>query len=137
MFFLFYLFHALGFLAKGLPSIAFVGLTLLAFMVYKRQIKPLLCWQHVVGIVLFIAMTGGYFLLYHQYNDVSEYLKALFFQASQRTAVSKTFFKLISHLFEFPFEVLKHTMPAALGIIFVFNKRFLRQIKEKPLLFYQ
>ena len=134
MFFLFYLFHALGFLAKGLPSIAFIGLTLLAFMVYKRQIKPLLCWQHVAGIILFLAMTGGYFLLYHQYHDVSEYLKTLFFQASQRTAVSKTFLNLIGHLFVFPFEVLKNTLPAALGIIFVFNKRFLRQIKENDYL---
>jgi 4-amino-4-deoxy-L-arabinose transferase-like glycosyltransferase len=69
-----YLLTALGVLTKGLPSIVFQGVTLLAWLAYTRQLRLLLTWMHLAGIISFVTITGLYFYLYAQEEDVVPFL---------------------------------------------------------------
>ncbi len=74
MFILSYFFAALGALTKGLPSLSFQALTLLALAIYYKHIRLLISWKHFVGIAVFFTITGSYFYFYSQRGDVELYL---------------------------------------------------------------
>ncbi|MBK8877265.1 MAG: glycosyltransferase family 39 protein [Haliscomenobacter sp.] len=68
MFFLVYLSCALGVMAKGLPSLAFTALSLLAYFVDTRRFRVLFSLPHIAGILFLAALLGGYAWKYAQYN---------------------------------------------------------------------
>ncbi len=127
-----YLLIAVGFLLKGLPAVVFQATTLLIYFWYRRRFKTLFSLNHVLGIVIFIAIVGGYYWTYHQYNGLDHVLPTLFVESSKRTIVNYGFLKTITHLFTFPFEMVYHFLPWSLLIIYFFNHQVLHWIREKP-----
>ncbi len=125
-----YLFGAVGTLTKGLSSILFIGFSLLGWFLYKKEFKRLLQLPHFVGIAVFAVIVGGYLLIYAQYNELSEYLKTLWSQSSERTVIDKGFAPLLGHLVNFPLDLLKDTLPGSLLILFTIRKNFWRIIKQ-------
>ncbi len=128
LFLLTYLLTALGFLLKGLPAIVFQGITLLAYFTYRRQFRRLFLPAHFAGIFLFLLIVGGYYLLYHQYNDLENVFVTLFRESSKRTVVKFGFWETVLHFFTFPFEMTYHFMPWSLLIIYFFRRDILKLI---------
>ena len=57
-----YLLVSIGVLTKGIPSIAFQAITLLAFFIYHKRFKELFSFWHFIGFGLFILIVGGLLL---------------------------------------------------------------------------
>lgn len=117
-----YLFMAAGILTKGLPSIAFQALTLVPFLLVKREWKKLFHPAHFIGAGICFALCAGYFYLYAQQEDVVAYMLNLFKQASQRTASEHTLTETLLGLLDFPGYLLGKLMPWPLFAMFLFFK---------------
>ncbi len=134
LFISFYFLHALGFLTKGFPSIAMIGISLSIFFIYKKDFKRLFSFQHSAGILVFILVTGLYFYIYNQYNDAFYYLKTLWNGSSSRTiAFEDNILKFIGHFLTFPFQNLLNTLPVSVFFIFLFKKELRNKIISNPL----
>ena len=132
LFILSYFLTAVGFLTKGLPSLAFQALTLLAVFLYHRQWKLLFHPIHFAGIALFTALVGGYFYWYSFYADPFPYLANLIHEASHKTAAENTWLDTAAHLLKFPAETLKILLPWALLIIPLWKSQWKKEIKNHP-----
>ena len=130
LFLLSYLLTAVGFLLKGLPAIVFQGITLLVYFIYKREFKRLFSWQHLLGSFIFIALVGGYYLVYHQYNDLENVFATLFTESSKRTPVHYGIGDTLLHIAAFPFEMLYHFLPWTLMVVFFFQKKPWHKIRK-------
>jgi 4-amino-4-deoxy-L-arabinose transferase-like glycosyltransferase len=130
LFLSFYFLSAFGFLTKGLPTIAFAGISLLAYFIYYREFRRLISWQHLTGIVIFMVIITGYFYLYSKHNNVRDYLNELFLQASGRTTGATKDRGFLEHFLIFPFETFKNLLPGAILIVYLFNKEFRETIRE-------
>lgn len=131
-----YVLAALGTLTKGLPSVAFTGISLLAWMIYQRDFKRLFTIPHFASILVYLFIVGGYFWIYSWYEDPIPYLKRLFWESSSRTVAGNGFLALVEHLITFPAKTLLNIMPATLLLIFAFNQQFISKIKEQPFLLF-
>ncbi|MEJ7780889.1 MAG: hypothetical protein WKF68_15010 [Daejeonella sp.] len=137
LFFASYLITAITFLCKGLPSVVFQGLTLIALMAYTNNLKKLLSWQHITGGVFCLMIIGAYFLNYYHYNpNLEGYFATIWDQSSKRTATEFGILATASHVVIFPFEHAGHLFPASLLLFFCFHKDFLSGIKNNPFLKY-
>ncbi len=118
MFLLSYLLCGIGFLTKGLPSLAFQALTILGLMAYRRRFSALFHPAHFAGISLLALTIGGFFLKYSQYNDPLPYIVRLISESTSRTAVGdQSFWSSIQHLFEFPLMLLTISSPWIILVI--------------------
>ncbi len=122
LFVLSYLLTATGFLMKGLPSVVFQGTTLLIWFIYQKRFKKLFSLEHIVGGLVFVLTVGGYYLVYHQYNDLREVFATLFSESSKRTVVNYGWGRTIGHLFTFPFEMTYHFLPWSILVIYLFRR---------------
>lgn len=133
LFIITYTLAAIGFLTKGFPSIIFLVLSLLTFFIYKRDVKRLFSFYHLLGIFLFVAIIGVYFILYNQYNDSTYYLSQLWSRSSKRTLLQENLVNLFIHAYQFPLLILVNIIPASMMIIFLFQKKFLNKIRQNKL----
>jgi len=131
-----YLFVSIGFLTKGLPSIAFQGMTLIIMVIYFKSWKILFSWQHVLGIGLFVLICGGYYYAYSLEGDAIGYLVSLSKQSSQRSFNEYPFILVIEQIALFPIQILKLLLPWSLLVIFMIRKDFLRTIKSNKLVLF-
>jgi 4-amino-4-deoxy-L-arabinose transferase-like glycosyltransferase len=122
-----YVLTAIGFLTKGFPSLVFVAVSLGIWFLAKRNLKALLSWQHISGIVVLFILCGAYFLVYAQYNDPSGFAKDMWSQSSERTLIENSSADFFLHLITFPFTILKDILPASLFIVFLFHKDIRKQ----------
>lgn len=127
LFIIFYLVSAIGVLMKGLPSILFLGITLLTWFLYKRSFKRLFHPAHFAALGMFTLIVGGYFYLYSNYTEVQPFFEALFKQSSQRTLLEKSWWETIANLFLFPLENWVHLLPTSLIFIFAFRRGMIRR----------
>lgn len=135
LFFTSYLITAVTFLCKGMPSIVFQGFTIIAFLVYTRNFKKFLSWQHIVSGLICVALIAVYFYNYSRYNNnLDGYLATIWDQSSRRTAASVGLWKTVKHLLLFPFEYLGHLFPASLLVLFCFHKRFVEGLAHNGFL---
>jgi len=125
-----------GFLTKGMPSVAFQSLTLLAIFGYHRAWKRLLSWAHLLGIVVFVAVVFPYFWLYNQQEDAVGFLINLINEASQKSATESSIGSILLHLLEFPLNLLKLTMPWVLLGYYLFRKDVLVQLRSNTLVLF-
>ncbi|NTW25381.1 MAG: T9SS type A sorting domain-containing protein [Lentimicrobium sp.] len=107
MFIASYLFAGIGFLTKGLPSVAFQALTLLGMAIVYRGWKWLFSWQHLTGILFLILPVGFYYFLYSQKADHLSYLFNLVKEASQRTGLESKPVDFLLSIFKFPVDLIK------------------------------
>jgi len=128
-----YGFAAAGLLTKGLPSVPFLGLTLVGWLVYTREWQKLFSLAHLGGILLFIMLVGGYALAYHQYNPISNYLAQLFSESVNRTAVENSAWRVVNHLLTFPLDTVKDSLPGVLLLLFLVRKDWKSILKGHPL----
>ncbi len=136
MFLFSYALTAFGLLTKGMPSIAFQGITVLVILIYYREWKVLFGWKHLTGILMFFLIAGGYFYLFSMKGNAEAYMLNLFKEASQRSASEHGIWEILLHIILFPFLVLKLLLPWAVLVVFLFRKSFLKIIKGNKLVLF-
>lgn len=135
LFLVVYFFTAFGFLTKGLTSLPYTAITLLVYFIHKRQFKQLLRIPHFAGISLFVVIVGGYFYMYSQYQDVSEWWTTLFSESADK-ATSGGLAGWFYHLVSFPLDTIKNLLPVGLMIPLLFRKGVVTKLKENRLVWY-
>lgn len=122
LFLSFYALHAVGFLTKGLPSLLFIGISLLIWFGYKKDWRRLFSWAHLAGIGLFLLMVGGYLFQYSRYHSLLQLLPEWAGQAGERTVAEQGWSRLLIHLVHYPLDSLKDLLPFSLLIVFLIRK---------------
>lgn len=125
-----YALAAIGFLLKGLPSVVFLGFTLLGYFIYRGAFRRLFSWAHVFGGLVFLIIVGVYYAFYLQYNSLDTVFQTLFTESSKRTVVNYGWGKTILHLFTFPFEMIYHFFPWSLMIVYILDRSVWVRIRE-------
>lgn len=133
MFFLGYATAAIGLLTKGLPSIIFLGITIVIALWDNHKLKKLWSFDHLVGIITFAGIVGWFAWSYSQYQDVSQFVTTLWTESRDKTG-SAAFPKFLIHLITFPLETLKNILPAGILILFAFRKGFFDEIRNHRLI---
>jgi 4-amino-4-deoxy-L-arabinose transferase-like glycosyltransferase len=128
LFILVYSLGAVGTLTKGLPSLLFTGLSLLAFFIVNKEFGKLISLPHLAGILLYLAIVGGYFLAYNQEGDAVRYLLSLSVESGKRLS-GDTSWDYIRHMLLYPLDTLMNLLPASVLIIFTFRKKFFKDIQ--------
>lgn len=132
-----YFLISIAFLTKGLPTLAFQALTLLALFISGKQFKQLLSWRHFAGIGLFAALVGFYYYLYFDATvSPQEYWDNLMNENVSRTAADKPLWLTIKHLAIFPLDQLYLFTPWFTLVPFLFQKRLWRDLWRQPFLRY-
>ena len=131
-----YLLAAIAFLTKSYPALAFQALTLVAWLVAARRARWLFSWQHLAGLAVFLALAGGYFLLYAQRADAGRYLLRLLLDSSERTVVASRHGAgaLVVQLVTFPLTLAKGCLPWSLFAGLLFLPAFRARVRAEPLL---
>lgn len=129
-----YTIAAVGFLMKGLPSIVFQGITIITALFFFKKPKKLFSFQHLSGIILFLVITGSYYFAVWLENPTKEYFLTLLIESTKRTFIEYGFWSTVLHLFTFPLEQFYHLLPWSILGIYLFDKRFYRNIRENSFL---
>lgn len=127
----------LGFLTKGLPSLLFAGLSLLGFLIWKKDLRMLFGWKSIGSFLIGMILPVLYLYFYHQQGaDAVALLRNLFFESGSRvneTAGGIGAFLL--HWFSFPFILLLACFPSGFLLIRGYKERF-QSIFAHPLLMF-
>lgn len=128
-----YLLTAVAFLLKGIPSIAFQGITLLVIFIQGRNFKTLFTWKHLVGIMMFFGLTGIYYLIYYFKNPdyLDNALLRLVIESTDKSAIGNGIQKTLLHMVAFPLELLQHFLPWIILVVFLFHKKIFRKILKQ------
>jgi 4-amino-4-deoxy-L-arabinose transferase-like glycosyltransferase len=130
-----YALTTVGFLMKGLPSLAFQAISLLVLFISHKDYKPLFGYKHAAGIFLFVCLSGTYYFILSQYISIDIYYQTLITESGKRTITDKGILNNIIYIFQFPFEqLLFHLFPWGLLIVFCFNKHAWKHISANPFL---
>jgi 4-amino-4-deoxy-L-arabinose transferase-like glycosyltransferase len=108
MFVLSYLATSVGFLTKGMPSLAVHVLTLGVWLIHQRRWRWLFSWAHLAGLATFALCVGGYLAAYARYADPVPYLATLFSDAAVRTPIGG-----VHHLGRFALQLLAFPLQLA------------------------
>lgn len=111
MFLLSYLLMVIGFMLKGLPAIVFQGLTLITYLILKKEWKRLFSLAHIGSGLLAVGLVAIYYATYHQYNSLDNVFQALFVESGKRTAVAYGWLDTFKHVVNFPLELFYHFIP--------------------------
>lgn len=128
-----YLLAATGFLTKGLPSILFTGITLIAYLWYRKDLKLLFSPAHFLGGFLFLALTGGYYWIYSRYADPWPFLENLWQASANRSVLENSWLALPRHVLTFPLDTLKNLLPAAFLLPFALHRNNWKHFRKNEL----
>jgi 4-amino-4-deoxy-L-arabinose transferase-like glycosyltransferase len=134
MFLFSYFFAALGFLTKGPPSILFQGLTLIGGLIYFRQWKRIVHWQHILGILIFLILAGGYLLLLNRSGELEGFIIRQLKESSQRTAFDSNIWGAVIGIFKNPLALLVNILPWSVWLIALIMKPIRKQMGRNRLL---
>lgn len=135
MFFLGYLFTAIGLLTKGLPSLVFLGITILIALWDGYKMRKFWSGGHLFGVMTIAGIIGWFAWNYSQYGDVTQYIKTLWTESRDKTAVGGfDLGQFLLHFVIFPFETLKNILPAGLLLVFAIRKGFWDQLRSHRLI---
>lgn len=126
-----YALTAVGFLLKGLPPIAFQGLTLAGWFLYTRRWRLLFHPAHAVGLLIFVLITGSYYLAYFSRNAIpfSDVASVILSESAKRTGLTFGLGATLLHLVSFPFELIYHFVPYTLLVVLLFRRHILALLK--------
>ncbi len=130
MFILSYLLTSLGFLTKGLPSLAFQGITLISVLGYHRKLWKLISLSHLTGLSLLLLTAGGYFLIYDRYDDAAGFLVNLVKESSKKSFNEAGADSILVHMAEFPLSLIKILFPWSLLALFLPGRKNLFRDNE-------
>lgn len=122
---------AVGFLTKGFTSLGFQVLTLAAISVYARSWKTAFTWRQVPGIMLFLAITGGYYFLYSRHDDPAIAITALFNESMNKSVIGAESEGRLYRIFKYPLVLLRVLSPWCL-LIFLWFKKPRPSLWENP-----
>lgn len=122
LFLLTYLLTAVGFMLKGLPAIAFQGITLVFYFAYRKKFWKLFSAAHIWSGLLCVALIVTYYLAYSQYYSLETLIETLFSESSKRTVVNYGWGNTILHIFSFPFEMVYHFLPWSIFILYFLRR---------------
>lgn len=136
LFVLTYALAACGYMMKGLPSIAFQGISLLVWLTYQKNFRKLFSWQHIAGIAIFILITGSYYFAYLQTNSLDDVFATLFDQSNRISDKEGSLLSWSKHLIMFPLEMSYEFAPWTILLLLLIDKR-VRQVifKDKLIIF--
>lgn len=117
-----YLLSAIGFLMKGIPSVAFQGISLLTVFIFYKNIRPLLSIKHIAGITLFLAITGTYYYLFSKDSSFYAAVMTLFDQSNRIQTNDNSHVVWFLHLFEFPINLLTEFAPMTILLFLLLSK---------------
>ena len=131
-----YILCSLGFLLKGFPTLAFQGITLLTYFIYRRSWKKLFSLPHFVGIGIFVAIVGSYYLAYFNQADGWTTVAGLLDQSTRRTALHEQYdyLQFFQHLITYPFENIYHFLPWSIMAIYLLSSKSAKLISNQPFL---
>ena len=118
-----YVFASLAFMMKALPSLVFLGLTLLVWFISTKEFRKLFSWQHLAGFGILILIVGGYLFMYHLQNPLSNYMDTLWSESSKRTFLDNNLWESLRHVFLFPFQFIYHFAPWTVLIFLLLWRR--------------
>ncbi len=121
-----------GLLTKGMPSLAFQGLTLLGIAVAEKKVKWLFSPWHLIAIIASSLGLIGFFTLYENHGgDTQAYLTRLLSQSTERTALGEqSLWNKLKHLFTFIGLFLRISLPWVFLWIFRFKKITFSQLLQ-------
>ncbi|HUU19036.1 MAG TPA: glycosyltransferase family 39 protein [Sedimentisphaerales bacterium] len=115
---------ALATLAKGSQGpVAFFG-TVYLFLLIRRDWRYLLCWSHVLGIVVFLSMIGVWQVPFYLVTGWDGTQKI--WLAPYVGRMDTDIHKLLLHLVEFPVNMFGATLPWSALLLGLCNRRFWR-----------
>lgn len=123
-----YLLGSIAFLLKGLPTLVFLALTLLAIFIWKKDYSKLWSADHFKGMFVFLVMVGGYYAIYLQLNSLEDLFPKMIKQSTRRTAMEYGWLPTVKNLFTFHFEQVYHFLPWSLLVIYIFQKGAFKKI---------
>jgi len=129
-----YLLAAAGFLTKGLPSVLFAGLTLVAYLGYRRAWRYLFSAEHLTGILSFLLVVTAYYAIYAQYEDPWPFLRNIWASSANRSPLGESWLEIPQHLISFPPDTFKNLLPAAFLIVFGLQKSSWKSLWRQPLM---
>lgn len=136
LFLLSYFLTGVGFLTKGLPSIAFQGLTLVTALFLYRKIRLIYNWRHFLGLSVFLVITGGYIYLLYLKGEHTGFLVRQFKEASQRTVLETSIVDTLWGVIKVPVNIIKLLLPWSLFFLVIFRKGLLEKVKENKLVLF-
>lgn len=125
-------FAGLGFLAKGMPAIAFWGISTFVALALTRSFRQCLKWLVLLGPLSFLLPVMPYFLAYAQQYSLAPFLDTLLLQSADRTTSSAGQFFV--HLLVFPLDTLKNFLPYTF-LLLLWRKHFWHNSYFKALIF--
>lgn len=127
---------AISFLMKGIPSIAYQGLTLLLVFILNKEFKKLFSWQHILGGLLFLSILGTYYYAYYLINpeQIGILLNTMFNESADKSGIAFGFMDVIKHAFSFSIEIIYSFIPASFILIFLLNSKSRDFVRKKPVL---
>jgi len=128
MFVITYALSAIGFLMKGLPSLAFQAISLVVWLTHEKAFKRLFSLQHLTGIVTFLLITGSYYFTYLQSNSLQDVFSTLLSESDRLSDNSGSFLNWTSPLVIFPFEMIYEFAPWTLLLLLLFTKNIRKNI---------
>lgn len=132
----FLLFCGDWFYAQRLASRCLSRMYVVGFFIYYKQFKKLFSIQHIAGGFLFLIIVGSYYVVYTQYNSLSDLVPMLVAESSKRTGLVFGLWKTILHLFTFPFEMVYHFLPWSLLIVFFVRRDIIQVIRQDAFVTY-
>ncbi len=129
-----YFLGAIAFLLKGLPALYALGASLPTYFIWRRQPGRLISRAHLAGISVFLAIVGGYYAAYAQYNGIEKAWRTLYRESAKRTFLSHSLPDTALHLLSFPFETAYHFLPWSLLLLPACHPKVVRIWKKDPFL---
>ena len=126
MFLVTYLLMVIGFMFKGLPAIAFQGITLLLVFYFRKAWRKLFSLAHIGSGLLAVGLIAAYYAVYHQYHSLEEVFRVLFVESGKRTAAAYGWWDTVKHMLNFPIELSYHFLPWTV-LLFLLLRRSARE----------
>ncbi|MEL6557791.1 MAG: glycosyltransferase family 39 protein [Bacteroidota bacterium] len=114
LFLISYALTGIGVITKGIPSLAFQAITILAIFIYYKRFKALFSIWNFVGIFVMCGIIGGYFYLYSLEDDPLPMITRLITESSKRSALEESWYKSLVQLYKFPLLVFTMFLPWSL-----------------------
>lgn len=119
-----FLLAGMGFLAKGLPAIVFLGISFLVPILTSKSWKRLFDPRLLVSLIVLCIPIGGYAYAYSQQGDLEQFWHVLFSESANRASSGIT--DILLHLATFPLDTLKNLLPFSFLLLFA-RKSILKQ----------
>ncbi|MDA3911880.1 MAG: hypothetical protein PF448_11040, partial [Bacteroidales bacterium] len=112
MFIIGYFLTSLAFMTKGFPALWFQGVSVILALYFTKNLRKLISFQHLCGILSFLILPLLYFTLQAELIDSKLYINQLI----KETLIANnfSFSDIVLHFFAFPFLNILAYLPMAI-----------------------